>query len=61
MQPHRQPRVGDIVRLIRSGHAPGSPERATVVAIHGSGTRKVLRVRWCEGHDTFVPLDIARR
>jgi hypothetical protein len=52
----RQPRVGDSVQLIRSGHAPGSCEQATVIAVYGKQPRTVLRVRWAEGRESFVPV-----
>jgi hypothetical protein len=51
-----QPRVGDSVQLTRSGHAPGSCERATVLAVYGKQPRTVLRVRWAEGRESFVPV-----
>jgi hypothetical protein len=56
MQTQREPRVGEGVLLVRSGHAPRSSERATVVAVYGNGT--VLRVCLCDGRETFVPRQV---
>lgn len=50
-----QPHVGQRVQLTRSGHSHHASENATVVAVYGQGHRTVLRVRWCEGRETFVP------
>jgi hypothetical protein len=55
MPTQTQPQVGDGVRLTRSGHSPHSPECAIVVAVFVQGQRTVLRVRWCDGRETFVP------
>ena len=58
MQTETQPRVGDGVSLVRSGHAPRLLERATVVGVYGKGT--VLRVRWCDGRETFIPRQVVQ-
>lgn len=50
--------LGQAVSLIRSGHSPRSPERGIVVDVLGAGHRAVLRVRWCEGRETFVPVSV---
>jgi len=57
MPRQRRPQVGDGVLLTRSGHSPRSLECAVVVAVLGEGPRTVLRVRWCEGRETFVPVN----
>lgn len=56
MPTETQLHVGDAVLLTRSGHAFRSTERATVIAAHGNAAHTVLRVRWCDGRETFVPL-----
>jgi len=60
MPTQSQPQVGDGVLLTRSGHSPRSPECAIVVAVFGQGIQAVLRVRWCEGHETFVPANAVK-
>ena len=57
MPTQTQPRSGDGVLLTRSGHSPRSPERAIVLAVFGEGSKAVLRVRWCDGRETFVPVN----
>jgi hypothetical protein len=53
------PHVGDAVRLTRSGHSAGCAERGTIVAVLGRPGTEVLRVRWSEHLETFVPAGIA--
>ena len=55
-----QPHVGDGVRLTRSGHSAGSAERGTIVAVLGRSETTVLRVRWSDHLETFVPAHIAQ-
>lgn len=43
--------VGDRVALPRSGHSCSSAELGTVVAL----LETVVRVRWPDGRETFVP------
>jgi len=49
-----QPHVGEAVRLTRSGHSAGSAEGGTIVAVLG----QMLKVRWSEHLETFVPADL---
>jgi hypothetical protein len=49
------PHVGDAVRLTRSGHSAGTAESGTVVAVLGAPGTEVLRIRWSEHLETFVP------
>jgi hypothetical protein len=51
----RRPSVGQAVRMARSGHSRGSPEGATVVAVHRSTEGVIVQVRWSDGRETFVP------
>ena len=53
------PHVGDAVRLTRSGHSAGSAERGTIVAVLGRPGTEVLRVKWSECLETFVPAHVA--
>jgi len=46
--------VGELVEMRRSGHSAG--EAAMVVALHGPAEKVILRLRWPDGRDTFVPL-----
>ena len=55
-----EPRVGDGVRLTRSGHSAGSAERGTIVAVLGRSGTKFLRVRWSDHLETFVLAHIAQ-
>ena len=48
--------VGQTVALQRSGQSCGSREAAVIVEIRGD----VLRLRWCDGRETFVPLGAVR-
>jgi hypothetical protein len=59
MTPRTQPHVGDAVRLTRSGHSAGCGERGTVVAVLGKPGTEVLRVKWSEHLETFVPAHVA--
>jgi hypothetical protein len=54
------PHVGDAVQLTRSGHSAGSAERGTVVAVLGRPGTEVLRIRWSEHLETFVPAHVAK-
>jgi len=54
-----EPHVGDEVRLTRSGHSAGSAERGTIVAVLGGSGMQVLRVRWSDHLETFVPAHVA--
>ena len=60
MTSHTLPHVGDAVRLTRSGHSAGSAERGTIVAVLGRPGAQVLRIRWTEHLETFVPADVAQ-
>jgi len=51
--------VGDAVRLTRSGHSAGCGERGTIVAVLGNPGTEVLRVKWSEHLETFVPAHVA--
>jgi hypothetical protein len=53
-----EPHVGEAVRLTRSGHSAGAGEWGTIVAILGRPGTQVLRVRWTEHVETFVPADL---
>jgi len=53
------PHVGDVLRLVRSGHVAGSGEPAVVVAVHAGEKAFVVRVRWHDGRETFVPVGAA--
>jgi hypothetical protein len=53
-----EPHVGDRVRLTRSGHSAGAAEGGTVVAILGRPGTQMLRIRWTENLETFVPADL---
>ena len=52
--------VGDGVMLTRSGHSAGSVERGTIVAVVGRSGTEVLRVRWSDHLETFVPAHVAQ-
>jgi hypothetical protein len=54
------PHVGDAIRLTRSGHSAGSTERGTVVAVLGRPGTEIVRVRWSEHLETFVPVGVAQ-
>jgi len=54
-----EPHVGDEVRLTRSGHSAGSAERGTIVAVLGGPGTQILRVRWSDYLETFVPAHVA--
>jgi hypothetical protein len=60
MPSHTLPHVGDAIRLTRSGHSAGSTECGTVVAVFGKPGTEVLRVRWSEHLETFVPVSVAQ-
>jgi len=53
------PHVGDAVRLTRSGHSAGCGERGTIVAVLGKPGTEILRVKWSECLETFVPVGVA--
>jgi len=59
MPSQTQPHVGDAIRLTRSGHSAGCGERGTIVAVLGKPGTEVLRVKWSEHLETFVPLHVA--
>jgi hypothetical protein len=49
-------RVGQTISLQRSGQSCGSREHAVIAAIRGD----ILRLRWRDGSETFVPLGALR-
>jgi hypothetical protein len=49
--------VGQTIALQVSGHSCGSREDAEIVAIRGG----ILRLRWPDGHETFVPVAAVRQ
>jgi hypothetical protein len=55
MTSQTMPHVGDAIRLTRSGHSAGSGELGTIVAVLGRPGTEVLRVKWTEHLETFVP------
>jgi hypothetical protein len=59
MPSQTQPHVGGAVRLTRSGHSAGSGELGTIVAVLGKPGTEVLRVKWSEHLETFVPAHVA--
>ena len=59
MPSHTQPHVGDAIRLTRSGHSAGCGERGTIVAVLGKPGTEVLRIKWSEHLETFVPMHVA--
>jgi len=59
MPSHTLPHVGEAIRLTRSGHSAGSAERGIVLAVLGRPGTEVLRVRWSEHLETFVPATVA--
>jgi hypothetical protein len=53
-----QSHVGDAVRLTRSGHSAGAEELGTIVAVLGRPGTEMLKVRWSEHLETFVPAHV---
>jgi hypothetical protein len=59
MPSQTQPHVGDAIRLTRSGHSAGCGERGTIVAVLGKPGTEVLRIKWSDHLETFVPAHVA--
>jgi hypothetical protein len=55
------PAIGTHVQLRRSGYSPGCAEQATVLEVLTRGKQTVLRVRWSDGRDSFIPASVLAR
>jgi hypothetical protein len=55
------PQVGEVARLLRSGHVMGSSEPVTIVSVHEGEDTVVLRVRWIDGSESFVSVGALER